>query len=88
MGVYRLLIHPCFIFATKIAKTGCARHNLSKLGSALTGTVLAPDDAEDLVEALEKARAMMAEPIPQKELTPLRIFYDNIREDGKEVTVG
>jgi hypothetical protein len=31
---------------------------------------------------------MMAEPIPQKELTPLRIFYDNIREDGKEVTVG
>ena len=48
-------------------------------------------EAEDLVEALEKARAMMAEPIPQKELTPLRIFYDNIREDredGKEVTVG
>ena len=32
-------------------------------------------EAEDLVEALEK-------------LTPLRIFYDNIREDGKEVTVG
>ena len=45
-------------------------------------------EAEDLVEALEKARAMMAEPIPQKELTSLRIFYDNIREDGKEVTVG
>lgn len=45
-------------------------------------------EAEDLVEALEKARAMMAEPIPQKELTPLRILYDNIREDGKEVTVG
>lgn len=45
-------------------------------------------EAEDLVEALEKARAMMAEPIPQKELTPLRIFYDNIREDGKGVTVG
>ena len=45
-------------------------------------------EAEDLVEALEKARAMMAEPIPQKELAPLRIFYDNIREDGKEVTVG
>ena len=45
-------------------------------------------EAEDLVEALEKARAMMAEPIPQKELTPLRLFYDNIREDGKEVTVG
>ena len=45
-------------------------------------------EAEDLVEALEKARAMMAEPIPQQELTPLRIFYDNIREDGKEVTVG
>ena len=45
-------------------------------------------EAEDLVEALGKARAMMAEPIPQKELTPLRIFYDNIREDGKEVTVG
>ena len=45
-------------------------------------------EAEDLVEALEMARAMMAEPIPQKELTPLRIFYDNIREDGKEVTVG
>ena len=45
-------------------------------------------EAEDLVEALEKARAMMAEPIPQKELTPLRVFYDNIRENGKEVTVG
>ena len=35
-------------------------------------------EANDWTEALEKAQAMMAEPIPYKELTPTRVFYDEI----------
>ena len=35
-------------------------------------------EANDLTEAVEKAQAMMAEPIPYKELTPTRVFYDEI----------
>jgi len=35
-------------------------------------------EANDWAEALEKARTMMAEPIPYKELTPTRVFYDEI----------
>jgi hypothetical protein len=35
-------------------------------------------EANDWTEAVEKARAMMAEPIPYKELTPTRVFYDEI----------
>ena len=35
-------------------------------------------EANDWVEAVEKARTMMAEPIPYKELTPTRVFYDEI----------
>ena len=35
-------------------------------------------EANDLGEALEKAREMMAEPIPYKELTPTKVFYDEI----------
>ena len=35
-------------------------------------------EAKDWVEAVEKASAMMAKPIPYKELTPTRVFYDEI----------
>ena len=35
-------------------------------------------EANDLAEALEKVREMMAEPIPYKELTPTKVFYDEI----------
>lgn len=35
-------------------------------------------EANDWTEALEMAQAMMAEPIPYKELTPTRVFYDEI----------
>ena len=35
-------------------------------------------EANDWTEALEKAQAMMAEPIPYKELTPTWVFYDEI----------
>ena len=35
-------------------------------------------EANDWTEAVEKAQAMMAEPIPYKELTPTRVFYDEI----------
>lgn len=45
-------------------------------------------EAEDWTEAVEKAQAMMAEPIPYKELTPTKVFYDEIRMDGKEFVVG
>ena len=45
-------------------------------------------EAKDWTEAVEKASAMMAEPIPYKEFTPTRVFYEDIRKDGKQFTVG
>ena len=35
-------------------------------------------EANDLTEALEKAKAKMAEPIPYRDLTPREIYYDEI----------
>ena len=35
-------------------------------------------EANDLGEAMDKAEAMMAEPIPYKELTPTKVFFDEI----------
>ena len=35
-------------------------------------------EANDLGEAMEKAEAMMAEPIPYKELTPTKLYFDEI----------
>ena len=35
-------------------------------------------EANDWVEAVERVSAMMAERIPYKELTPTRVFYDEI----------
>ena len=35
-------------------------------------------EANDLGEAMEKAQAMMAEPIPYKELTPTKVYFDEI----------
>ena len=41
-------------------------------------------EAEGLNEAMEKAQTMMSEPIPRAELTYRKVYFDNIREDGKE----
>ena len=35
-------------------------------------------EANDLGEAMDKAEAMMAEPIPYKELTPTKVYFDEI----------
>ena len=35
-------------------------------------------EANDLGEAMDKAEAMMAEPIPYKELTPTKLYFDEI----------
>ena len=35
-------------------------------------------EANDLGEAMDKAETMMAEPILYKELTPTKVFYDEI----------
>ena len=35
-------------------------------------------EANDLSDALEKAKAKMAEPIPYRDLTPREIYYDEI----------
>ena len=45
-------------------------------------------EANDVTEALKKALAIMAGPIPYDELTPTKLFYDEIRMDGKEFVVG
>ena len=35
-------------------------------------------EANDLGEAMDKAEAMMAEPIPYRELTPTKLYFDEI----------
>ena len=35
-------------------------------------------EANDWSEAVDKAQAMMAEPIPYKELTPTKVYFDEI----------
>ena len=45
-------------------------------------------EAENLKEAMDKAQAMMAEPIPYKELTMTKVYYDDIRMNVKEFVVG
>jgi len=45
-------------------------------------------EAENLKEAMDKAQAMMAEPIPYKELTMTKVYYDDIRMNGKEFVIG
>ena len=42
-------------------------------------------EAENLKDAMDKAQEMMTEPIPYKELTPMKVYYDDIRMNGKEL---
>ena len=35
-------------------------------------------EANDWTEAVDKAHAMMAEPIPYKNLTPTKLYYEDI----------
>lgn len=35
-------------------------------------------EANDWSEAVDKAQAMMAEPIPYRELTPTKVYFDEI----------
>ena len=44
-------------------------------------------EAKGFNEAMEKAQAMMSEPIRRDELTFRKIYSDNIFEDGKELVV-
>ncbi len=41
-------------------------------------------EAENLKEAMDKAQAMMAEPIPYKDLTMTKVYYDDVRMNGQE----
>ena len=41
-------------------------------------------EAENLKEAMDKAQAMMAEPIPYKDLTMTKVYYDDVRMKGQE----
>ena len=45
-------------------------------------------EAENQEEAMDKAETMMAEPIPYKELTMTKVYYDDVRMDGQQVVVG
>ena len=45
-------------------------------------------EAENLKEAMDKAQAMMAEPIPYKDLTMTKVYYDDVRMNGQEFVVG
>ena len=44
-------------------------------------------DAENLKEAMDKAQAMMGEPITYKDLTMTKVYYDDVRMDGQELVV-
>ena len=41
-------------------------------------------EAENLKEAMDKAQTMMAEPIPYKDLTMTKVYYDDVRMNGQE----
>ena len=41
-------------------------------------------EAENLKEAMDKAQAMMAEPILYKDLTMTKVYYDDVRMNGQE----
>ena len=41
-------------------------------------------EAENLKEAMDKAQAMMAEPIPYKDLTMTKVYYDDVQMNGQE----
>jgi hypothetical protein len=43
-------------------------------------------EAENPIDAVNKAHAMMAEPISMKELTAREVYFDEIREDEKELS--
>ena len=84
--------HPACIFALEIAEAGCYALAVQltvlqtinfrvmeiKLRANIVMSKELTIEANDWTEALEKAQAMMAEPIPYKELTPTRVFYDEI----------
>ena len=44
-------------------------------------------EAENLKEAMDKAQAMMDEPITYKDLTMTKVYYDDVRMDGQELVV-
>lgn len=44
-------------------------------------------EAEDLTEAMNKAQAMMTEPEAMKELTHTKVYFEEIRVNGKEIVV-
>ena len=35
-------------------------------------------EADDIMEAMDRAKAMMAEPVPYSELTVTQVYYDEI----------
>ena len=45
-------------------------------------------EAENLKEAIDKAQAMMAEPIPYKDLTMTKVYYDDVQMNGQEFVAG
>jgi hypothetical protein len=45
-------------------------------------------EAENLKEAMDKALAMMAEPIPYKDLTMTKVYYDDVQMNGQEFVAG
>ena len=45
-------------------------------------------EAENLKEAMDKAQAMMAEPIPYKDLTMTKVYYDDVQMNGQEFVAG
>jgi hypothetical protein len=45
-------------------------------------------EAENPLDAVNKAHAMMAEPGSMKGLTPIKMYFDELREGDKEFVIG
>lgn len=45
-------------------------------------------EAENFKDAMDKAKAMMAEPIPDKEMTMTKVYFDDIRMGDSQFYVG
>ena len=85
------MVHPTFIFAIELLGQDAMpwqqlmvlqTKNLSIMEIKLRANIVMSKEltieANDWAEAVEKAQAMMTKPIPYRELTPTRVFYDEI----------
>ena len=95
------MVHPTFIFAAELLGQDAMpwqqlmvlqTKNLSIMEIKLRANIVMSREltveAENLAEAMDKVQAKMAEPMSYKELTMTKVYYDDVRMEGKELVAG